>query len=506
MNPPFLDGGLAGGLMAGLLLASAKAAVAVLLVLALRALAGRHLPPRWRAALWLPVAIRLLLPVGPRNPWSLFALAADGGTVAGSGELLPGLGGGGAPLAGGGAAGGGAWAGLVAQIQAHAPLLAVLLATVWALGVAVLALRRWLAVRRLDALMAARIPVSQRPALRVLNECRTAFGLDLPVELAESAHVAGPCLCPPRRGRPPAILLPRGAAATLGEDPLRHVLLHELAHLAHRDLAVRRLAGLLGTLHWFNPLVHLATRALRSDQELAADERALALLAPSERPRYGRTLIDLLPGTAAASPAAAFVETRNQLHRRILMIARFTPRHRLATAAAAALLLLLAGLVLTDGGAEAAPAAAASTAAAAAGNGNRGTAVAAQQQALQDMRAIGRAMWAWSQDHTDAAAAEHPAGEPWDWSRCPRISHAELTALLVPQYADALPAADPWGHDYELCLARTGAADGYRLGVRSAGSDGRFATAVYASGAFPPSQRQQDLVWIDGLFVRWPEK
>ncbi len=359
--PPFTSG-LAGGLdrlglMSGLLLASAKAAVAVLLVLALRALAGRRLPPRWRAALWLPVAIRLLLPVGPRNPWSLFALAADGGTTAGSGELLPGLGGGVAPAAGGAAAGGGAWAGLVAQIHAHAPLLTVLLAAVWVLGVAVLALRRWTAVRRLDALMAARTAVSQQPALRVLKECRTAFGLRVPVELAESPRVAGPCLCPPRRGRPPCILLPSGAAATLGEDRLRHVLLHELAHLAHRDLAVRRLAGLLRTLHWFNPLVHLAARALRADQELAADERALALLAPSERPRYGRTLIDLLPGTAASSPAAAFVETRNQLHWRILMIARFSPRHRLATAAAAALLLLLAGLVLTDGGAEAAPAA-----------------------------------------------------------------------------------------------------------------------------------------------------
>jgi beta-lactamase regulating signal transducer with metallopeptidase domain len=499
--------------VSGLLLASAKAAVVVVLVLAVRALAGRRLPPRARTALWLLVAVRLLLPVGPASPWSLFALApGDAAAAAGGGRVLPGLGGGAGPAAATGAGDAAGWSGLAALPGQLFETLLAAAVIAWLAGVAVLLLRRRAAACRLDRLLRHARPVEHAPARRLLAECRGLLGVRREVELAESAAISGPCLCPPRRRRPggrhPCILLPRGAAAALGEDRLRHVLLHELAHLAHRDLAVRRTADLLRTLHWFNPLVHLAASALREDQELAADERALRHLPAAEHRRYGRTLLDLLPGAAVGTPAAAFVETRKQLHRRILMIARFAPRHRLAAAAALALFTLLAGLLLTDGGrAAAAPAVEGTAPPAAAAAGAVFDPVELQRRAIDDMRWIGRALWAWSEAHPSPSLSESQGADAaWDWSRCPAVSHAALSALLVPDVVRSLPETDPWGRAYELCLHRAGAVSAYRIGIRSAGADGRAATAPYAGGPFPAERLDEDLVWIDGVFVRWPER
>ena len=51
---------------------------------------------------------------------------------------------------------------------------------------------------------------------------------------------------------------------------------HERAHMDRRDPLANLLIGVLQTVSWFNPLVHLAAGAARLDQELACDEAAIA--------------------------------------------------------------------------------------------------------------------------------------------------------------------------------------------------------------------------------------
>lgn len=43
-------------------------------------------------------------------------------------------------------------------------------------------------------------------------------------------------------------------------------------------------------------------------------------------------------------------------------------------------------------------------------------------------------------------------------------------------------------------------------GVRSPGRDGVFEGTTYAAGAYPVSDLDRDVVWIDGYFVTWPSK
>ena len=52
--------------------ASWQASVLVLIVVLFQLLLARRLTPLWRHALWLLVVARLLLPVTPSSPWSLY--------------------------------------------------------------------------------------------------------------------------------------------------------------------------------------------------------------------------------------------------------------------------------------------------------------------------------------------------------------------------------------------------------------------------------------------------
>jgi len=46
---------------------------------------------------------------------------------------------------------------------------------------------------------------------------------------------------------------------------------------------------------------------------------------------------------------------------------------------------------------------------------------------------------------------------------------------------------------------------GISLGIRSAGEDGEFDNADYLPGEFDPADLANDIVWLDGSFVRSPK-
>ena len=131
-----------------------------------------------------------------------------------------------------------------------------------------------------------------------------------------------------------------------------------------------------------------------------------------------------------------------------------------------------------------------------------------QKQAIAEIRNIGTAMLAWLVDH------ESPSGEgsreadkgTIDVSAVPVISHADLATLLVPLYMVVLPVNDPWGHPYEYRLHRDKLGSVPVMAIRSAGKDGKLSGPVYEVKSFPIDHLDQDLVWVDGYFARWPEE
>jgi hypothetical protein len=148
----------------------------------------------------------------------------------------------------------------------------------------------------------------------------------------------------------PRLLLPAGLASSFTPQELRHVFLHELAHIKRHDVLAGWVMLGLQTLHWFNPLVWLAFHRLRADRELACDELALSYARPGENESYGLTIVKLLERfsqSAWAPSLAGILETKQQMKERISMIAKFHKTDR-GLALALSLFAGLALVTLTD--------------------------------------------------------------------------------------------------------------------------------------------------------------
>lgn len=75
---------------------------------------------------------------------------------------------------------------------------------------------------------------------------------------------------------------------------LPHILAHEFCHRMQGDNFWTFLRCLLVAVYWFDPLVWVAAFAARQDSELACDEAAVRLLGETQRFAYGRTLLAFL--------------------------------------------------------------------------------------------------------------------------------------------------------------------------------------------------------------------
>ena len=133
---------------------------------------------------------------------------------------------------------------------------------------------------------------------------------------------------------------------------------------------------------------------------------------------------------------------------------------------------------------------------------------AKQKRTLADARNTGTAMFSWLTDQLGAAAAGQTntgVVEISDYED--GASDAEqLSAILVPQYLQSVPAKDGWKHDFEYWLkSGTQVLEEQVMAIRSSGRDTETAES-YTVGPFEPTDYDQDIMWADGFFVRWPEK
>lgn len=88
----------------------------------------------------------------------------------------------------------------------------------------------------------------------------------------------------------PRIVAPADFETRFGAKERELILAHERVHLRRGDAAVNAIACAAQCLCWFNPLVHLAARLLRVDQELACDATVIDRF-PAERRTYAELLL-----------------------------------------------------------------------------------------------------------------------------------------------------------------------------------------------------------------------
>ena len=261
---------------------------------------GRRYAAGTLSALWLVLALRLLIPFSPALPRAAVILEAPAEAV-----VL-------APPSGGESAAPGRSGTQETAEKAWSPAAFALGAAPWV----------WLAG---CGVVLAWHGVSYAAARRALLRRARPLPPEIRAELARAAAVVG-CRRP-RLARAeglaspmvlgilsPVLLLPDIPAE--GEE-LGLVLRHELTHLRRRD-AVRKLLFLLAAaLHWFNPLVWRLAREGGRSLELCCDNEVVRGRDDGFRRRYGALLIQTAAGGPSPVCSARLGGGKNQLKRRL---------------------------------------------------------------------------------------------------------------------------------------------------------------------------------------------
>jgi type II secretion system protein G len=129
---------------------------------------------------------------------------------------------------------------------------------------------------------------------------------------------------------------------------------------------------------------------------------------------------------------------------------------------------------------------------------------AKQKRTVADIRNTGTAMFSWLTDQVGAAAAGGTGTVVL--GSYASTTETVLDTLLVPQYMQDVPALDGWKNGFGYYLNITNPLAQQVMAIRSLGRDKTSGATDYTVTSFEPTDYDQDIVWADGFFVRWPQK
>lgn len=127
----------------------------------------------------------------------------------------------------------------------------------------------------------------------------------------------------------PKILISKELVNKLSYNDKKYILMHELAHLKHKDILINWIILIQQAINWFNPIIWIAFNQMKQDMEEACDVCVLSRLNPAEQRNYDRTIINLLsvfmnyqwvPGSAGIISHKSNME---KIKRRIIMIKNY---------------------------------------------------------------------------------------------------------------------------------------------------------------------------------------
>ena len=337
-----------------LLSMSLTGAAMALAVVVARALLLKRLPKATFVALWMLVALRLLVPVAmpmPVNAYSLLekpaqAVAEKVGTLFGQADTgstaapestsdtnaLTQASGSTAPEAAAAMGDDAAMQGSTAtasesapsstawnssattNVQADTPvkpesqeLLAVPWSVFWAAGTVICASGFVLSYLRSKNRFASSLPVTDKRMLALFSEACKETGALQVVELRQSDEIHVPLTYGALH---PIVLIPKTClhAEAMDDAQARFVLAHELCHVRRHDVALKFVLAAAVCLHWFNPMTWIMWVLAMRDIELACDETVVRLLGRNDpgttRARYARALISMEESKSGLAPLA----------------------------------------------------------------------------------------------------------------------------------------------------------------------------------------------------------
>ena len=205
---------------------------------------------------------------------------------------------------------------------------------VWAAGAAALtAFHLWSYCRFVRAVKRRSIPATHEE----LAQLRAMYGEKKTPGLRVCPLVSTPMLIGLFR---PEVILPVGEYT---QEELANILRHELSHYRRKDLVFKWAALAVNALHWFNPVVWLVRREINNACELACDEAVISAMSETERRSYGATLLNMAASRRLPVGIVATAMATNPIKERIMSIMKYKKMTALMLVAAMLLSAALCG-------------------------------------------------------------------------------------------------------------------------------------------------------------------
>jgi type II secretory pathway pseudopilin PulG len=132
---------------------------------------------------------------------------------------------------------------------------------------------------------------------------------------------------------------------------------------------------------------------------------------------------------------------------------------------------------------------------------------AKQKRTVGDVRNVGTCWMSWLTDQVSAGAAGATA-RTYSLAALTEIPRETLLgSLYISQdffYCQEIPGTDGWGYGFQYYANPASVLAAQAIAIRSSGRDGNFDDLTYELGPFVSTAYAEDIVWADGLFIRYP--
>ncbi|MHB1314267.1 MAG: M56 family metallopeptidase [Christensenellales bacterium] len=261
-------------------------------VMLFRLIFKKHVSPSMIYLVWFILIARLLVPVTIDSGFSLITIPpAQTAVQAQMTEAVSAADSGAVPVANsteGFTAGPALQGAAAAQPGITLDMPAVLVA-VWIVGMALMFLQTLAAWIKLKVRLSRdAVPIPDE-WLAIVKKIKTELNIRGSVRVVMIRDFVSPAL---NAGIFPMIVMP-GQMAAQDPEKIEFALRHEMTHLKRRDHLVCLLLVMLRIIYWFNPVIWLAMKQIKTDMEAACDSAAVRPMSQEEIKRYAVTVLDL---------------------------------------------------------------------------------------------------------------------------------------------------------------------------------------------------------------------
>ncbi len=313
------------GLFGTVIQATILGSVVGIIIFILKSTVLKKLSAKWQYRLWSVMIIKLIFPKGPESNISIFNRIRVSEFI-GENELLK-------------------LAKRAVPLKEPAESSFDILAYVW-LGGFILAVA-WTVVSFIIMNFKVRRSYSEASdkTMEILQKCKNITGVKRNIKAIVQDHIPTASLCGIFK---PAILITN----SFEHSDLHHMeytFIHELSHHKRRDIAMNYLLLFLQCVHWFNPLTWFLFGKVRTDTELATDEKAMLYIEPEKYKPYGMALINTMSAQSGKSPAIlGMASSKYNIRKRIKAISKFKSPGIIQHLSGILTIVLIASVCLTS--------------------------------------------------------------------------------------------------------------------------------------------------------------